>query len=118
MAMALRKRRIYKKHQLQTGRYKAKEGVIRLPRDCYWMVLRHLGDGDFTNEVDADGEIALILSDDSGRGRPGSWPVISFLNAGEARHLASRLQEFAGPAPEPEPRPGPYDPKKSTGQLL
>lgn len=116
--MVVRKRRIYKKHQLQTGRYKAKEGVIRLSRDCYWMVLRHLGGGEFTNELDADGEIALILSDDSGRGRPGSWPVISFLNEGEARHLASRLQEFAGPAPEPEPPPSPYDPKKSTGQLL
>ena len=116
--MAVRKRRIYKKHQLQTGSYKAKEGVIRLPRDCYWMVLRHRGGGEFTNELDDEGEIALILSDDSGRGRSRSWPVISFLNKDEARHLAQRLQEFAGPAPEPEPRAGSYDPKKRTGQLL
>jgi hypothetical protein len=116
--MVVRKRPIYKKHQLQTGRYKAKEGVIRLPRDCYWMVLRHSGGGEFTNELDADGAIALILSDDSGRGRSGSWPVISFLSNDEARHLARRLEEFAGPGPEPEPPTGSYDPKKRTGQLL
>jgi len=100
--MALRKRRIYKKHQLQTGPYKAKEGVIRLPRDCYWMVLRHVGSGEFSNELDADGEIALILSDDSGRGRSRSWPVISFLDKGEARHLAHRLHPGTRPR-EPVP---------------
>lgn len=118
MAMAVRKRRIYKKHQLQTGRYKLKEGVIQLPRECYWMVLKHRGSGEFTNEIDADGNIALILSDETGRGQPRSWPVISFLSKDEARHLARRLQEFAGPAPEPEPPPRSYDPKKGTGQLL
>ncbi len=116
--MFYKKRQSYKKHQLYTGRYTQKEGVIRLPKDCYWMVLKHPRGGDFTNESDAEGEIALILSDDRGRGRPRSWPVISFLSKEEARHLANRLGELAGPAPEPEPPPRSYNRRKTTGQLL
>ena len=116
--MALIKRRRYRKHQLLTGRYKQKEGVIRLSQDCYWMVLKRPRGGNFTNQPDAEGDIALVLSDDSGRGRPRSWPVISFLTAQEARHLAKRLQELAGPAPEPQRRTGTYDPRKHDGQLL
>lgn len=116
--MALVKRRRYTKHQLLTGRYKQKEGVIRLPPDCYWMVLKHPKGGRFTNQPDAEGDIALVLSDDSGRGRPRSWPVISFLTKQEAHHLAKRLQELAGPVPEPQRPAGAYDPRKRDGQLL
>ena len=116
--MFYRKRQSYKKHQLYTGHYTQKGGVIRLPKDCYWMVLKHPRGGDFTNELNAEGEIALILSDDSGRGRPRSWPVISFLSEEEARHLAKRLEELAGPSPEPEPPARSYDSTKTSAQLL
>ena len=118
------KRQSYKKHQLNTGRYPVKEGTIRLPKDCYWMVLKHLGGGDFTNERDATGNIALILSDDRGRGRGRTWPVISFLTTDEALHLAKSLEQYAKgepykpPKPKKSPKAELYNPDQTMGQLL
>lgn len=118
------KRQSYKKHQLYTRHYPAKEGVIRLPRDCYWMVLKHQGGGQFTNERDAPGRIALILSDDQGADRPREWPVISFLTADEALHLAKTLEMYAKeepykpPKPKKPPKAESYQPDKPLGQIL
>ena len=89
---------MYGKHQLYLDDYKVKNGVVFLPTECYWMVKRHIGGGNF---IDPDsfemtgkgkGTICLILNQEYSA-KSGFWPVMSFLTEEEAQKLRNQLDQ-------------------------
>jgi len=89
----------YKKHQLYLNDYQVlKGGVVELPDNCKWIVMKYLGNkghrGQFTNIPEEKGGICLIL-DETRSEKGGFWPVMSFLTDDEARELANELLDLA-----------------------
>ena len=83
----------YVKHQLYLDDYKIERRVVRLPDKCEWIVMKHYGSGNFTDEPDEAGEICLILSETKSE-TGGFWPVMSFLTRGEVEKFRDQLSKY------------------------
>lgn len=83
----------YRKHQLYLNDYEVKDGVVLLPKECYWKVQRQIGGRMFTKlDEEEKGRICLILNQDYSDTR-GFWSVMSFLTNEEARKLRDQLDQ-------------------------
>lgn len=89
----------YQKHQLYLDKYEVSSGgVVNLPDDCNWIVMRYLDWGHFTNatsgELGHPHGICLILNATRTE-TEGFWPVMSFLTKKEARELSKELAKHS-----------------------